>query len=128
MKTEERSTPPVTIEPLISAEERNFIEGNLSAHAYLTIGQKEMEREVEIELAHRRHRPFRWLSLLFSTLGAGVYVVTSLVFLLVEKSNFGSAAAGAVSVAFTALALGISASGRHARRTRGHKHRMLKDA
>ncbi|MEV4523530.1 hypothetical protein AB0J77_25175 [Micromonospora tulbaghiae] len=116
MRTEESTTVPVTMEPLISTEERRFIEGKLSADAYLRIGEREAEKEAELELAHQRQRQFRWLSLIFSTLAAAVYVVTSLVFLFIEKSNFGSVAAAVVGFGFGALATLISASQRHARR------------
>lgn len=124
MKTEERTNAPVTIEPLISTEERNFLEGHLSADAYLRIGQKEAEREAEIELAHQRHRQFRWLSFVFSLLGTGVYVVTALIFLFVEKSSLGSLAAGVVGSAFASIALGIFMSGRHPQRRRAQKRRL----
>ncbi|WP_433313084.1 hypothetical protein [Micromonospora chersina] len=128
MKTEERATVPVTMEPLISTEERRFIDGNLSADVYLSMGQREAEREAELELAHQRHRQFRWLSLIFSTLAAGVYVVTSLVFLFVEKSSFGSVTAAVFGVGFGVLSTALSASTRHAQRKREHRRRLLNDA
>jgi hypothetical protein len=71
----------VHVEPLISAEQREFIEGLVTAEDYVNGGQAEAEQKVRWEVARTRHRQVQGLGMLFVAIGSAVYLIVALAFL-----------------------------------------------
>ena len=89
----------VEIQPLLSSDERRFMEGSLTADAFAESGNKEIVRQTVEEIADMRVRDTVRATKLFGAVASTVYLLTTVVVLV------GSRVGPAIAAASTSVAL-----------------------